>query len=389
MRHALSTRSSMGQTHVGAVSPPMPTSHATMRRAGSAALACALALAIGSGEALASERPGGDLRDTKLLRIEFDNDLFVGSDDAFTAGWSVQVHSRMLDEWKPGLAGWIGRFPTLGDDGDGGRIVRSAWGVTQLISTPQGVTVAAPQPKDFPWAGILGGYVSWSAYDNRRLGALQLYLGCIGPCAYGEQAQEFVHDDLHLGDHPQGWSNQLDNAALVNLNYEYRRKLWSSPGSNGASRFGNDLSVGAQAGLGTFADYAEAWLEYRFGWNVPQGFTKLADPPALGVAVDPVFVAADGPPLIQRAWWPYFSVVARRRSLREFAMTEGGRTVGGGYHQRLASTPGSNQLIVGAHVSNLRLAVHVTYYRYVDDTDVTSSIRSTLNWVNVSFDHRF
>ena len=50
----------------------------------------------------------------KLFRFEFDNDTFLGSDDAFSAGWSVQVHSQLLDEWTPGLAGWIGRFPTLG-----------------------------------------------------------------------------------------------------------------------------------------------------------------------------------------------------------------------------------------------------------------------------------
>ena len=47
-----------------------------------------------------------------------------------------------------------------------GRIARWAWGITQLIITPEDVTIAAPQPDDAPWAGLLGGYVSWAAYDN-------------------------------------------------------------------------------------------------------------------------------------------------------------------------------------------------------------------------------
>src|SRR5262249_49917807 len=98
--------------------------------------ACALA-AIGcatrGGRPAAADRVE-HFSDLKLLRFEFDNDTFVGSDDAFTAGWSFQIHSPLLDEWTPGLAGWIGRFPTLGDDG--GRIVRWAWGLTQLIMTP-------------------------------------------------------------------------------------------------------------------------------------------------------------------------------------------------------------------------------------------------------------
>ncbi|HET8698642.1 MAG TPA: lipid A-modifier LpxR family protein, partial [Gammaproteobacteria bacterium] len=171
---------------------------------------------------------GADLESLRLFRFEFDNDTFLGSDDAFSAGWSAQVHSPLRDEWPHGLAGWIGRLPTLRDDGEGGRIVRWSWGITQFIITPRDVTIAAPQRDDAPWAGMLGGYASWSAYDDRRLAAFQLYLGCIGPCSQAEDAQTFVHKDLGFGDTPAGWRNQLDDDVLFNVGYEYRRKLWSS-----------------------------------------------------------------------------------------------------------------------------------------------------------------
>jgi hypothetical protein len=105
--------------------------------------------------------------------------------------------------------------------------------------------------------------------------------------------------------------------------------------------------------------------------------------------LDPVFVAPDGPQAVQRSWRPYFSVVVRHRALHEFATTEGGPTENGDYHRQLASTPGSNQLIVGAHVGNARVACHVTYYRYADETEVSRTIGSTLSWVNVSLEHRF
>ncbi|HEX5049007.1 MAG TPA: lipid A-modifier LpxR family protein, partial [Gammaproteobacteria bacterium] len=154
------------------------------------------------------------LRDMKVFRFEFDNDLMLGSDDAFTAGWSAQVHSALLDQWPRALQGWIGRVPTLGDDGEGGRIVRWSWGITQLMMTPRDLTIAAPQPDDVPWAGMLGGYLSWSAYDNRRLAALQVYVGCIGPCAHAENAQKFVHETLSFGDSPKGWANQTDDDVL-------------------------------------------------------------------------------------------------------------------------------------------------------------------------------
>src|SRR5262245_65639421 len=172
------------------------------------------ALTVGSASAQDAPR---DVRTQKLFRFEFDNDTFVGSDDAFTAGWSVQIHSQGLDEWPAGLAGWIGRVPTLHDDGAGGRVGRWAWGITQIIITPENISIPDPQLDDAPWAGVLGGYVSWSAYDNLRLGALQVYLGCMGPCSHAEEAQKFVHNSLSFGDSPEGWHNQIDDELLLNV----------------------------------------------------------------------------------------------------------------------------------------------------------------------------
>ena len=54
-----------------------------------------------------------DARDLKLFRVDLDNDMFVGSDDAFTAGWSVQLHSPLYDEWPANLGRWVGRVPAL------------------------------------------------------------------------------------------------------------------------------------------------------------------------------------------------------------------------------------------------------------------------------------
>ena len=62
-----------------------------------------------------------DLRNLSVVRFDFDNDVFLGKDNSFTAGWSLQVHSRLNDVWGPGYAKRIGRVPGLGDGGRGGR----------------------------------------------------------------------------------------------------------------------------------------------------------------------------------------------------------------------------------------------------------------------------
>src|SRR6185503_4223793 len=87
-----------------------------------------------------------DLRTRSVVRLDFDNDVLLGKDNSFTAGWSVQVHSHLNDVWSPANAKWIGRVPGLGDGGHGGRITRWAVGISQVIITPKDVGNAAPQP---------------------------------------------------------------------------------------------------------------------------------------------------------------------------------------------------------------------------------------------------
>ena len=210
------------------------------RCAGGMATAAFIAACFGIGppplHAAGREKPaaaeGGapkSIADMKMFRFEFDNDTISGSDDAYSAGWSFQLHSRMMDTWNPAFAGWIGKFPGLGDDGRGGRVTRFAVALSQIIVTPNDITKEEPQPGDAPWAGMVGVTGTWSSYDNRKLAALQVYVGCIGPCSQAQDVQEFVHNSLGAGDDPAGWDNQLSNQLLGNVNYEYRWKLVAAP----------------------------------------------------------------------------------------------------------------------------------------------------------------
>jgi hypothetical protein len=337
---------------------------------------------------LAADKPVKDPWKLYLLRFEFDNDTYLGSDDAFSAGWSLQLHSRFDDTWHPGYAKWIGRFPGLGDDGHGGRVVRWAYGIGQLIITPTDISIDTPQPDDAPWAGILLASGSWSAYDNRRLGALQFVVGCMGPCSGAESVQKFIHNDLGFGEPPQGWDNQLAEKWLVNSNYEYRYKVFAdnledyTPG-----RFANDFSVGGQVALGNFVTAAWFQVEYRLGWGVPQGFTKAPDPPGLGVMLDPVyFDPLKGTPLVS-PWRSYFTLVGRAVGIAHLAPADGGPTVNGGEHPGLDAYPGQLQALIGYHLARVPFAIHLTYYKYF--TQEKTGINGSSDWINLSFEWRF
>jgi lipid A 3-O-deacylase len=338
----------------------------------------------------ATEPVTKDFRQLYLFRFEFDNDSFIGSDDSFTAGWSLQLHSPMNDEWSPAFAKWIGRFPSLGDDGAGGRITRWAAGIGQIIITPTDITIEEPQPTEAPWAGILTAAMSWTANDNRRMGALQLLAGCMGPCSGAEAVQKFVHEDLGFGEPPAGWDNQLATKALFNANYEYRHKLFVDQAAHyfTPGHFAQDLSAGGQTGLGNLATYVAAELEYRLGWGLPMGFTKTADPAGIGIMYDPVYVDPQmALPAEVSAWRTYFTLMGRYAYITHLAPADGGPTENGGNHPPLDNYPGQRQLLVGFHLARVPFAFHLTYYRYFAQDRVGTD--GSTDWVNLSFEYRF
>ena len=64
----------------------------------------------------AADKERKPLEERAVYRFEFDNDTFVDSDDAFTAGWSVQRHSRPWDTWDETRRNPISRWIAHGRD---------------------------------------------------------------------------------------------------------------------------------------------------------------------------------------------------------------------------------------------------------------------------------
>ncbi len=325
--------------------------------------------------------------DRVLWRISFDNDILSNADDGYTAGWSLERHSRLWDTWRDSelsaLSRLVGRVvPGLGDAGAGGRRVGTAWGLSQIMQTPEDIRDPGLQLDDVPWAGALGVHGTWMSVDERRLNAVQLYLGCMGPCSQADEIQTFVHRDLGLRVTPRGWGTQLDDELLLNVNYALRRKLLASDGVGVAGRFGADLAVGGQAGVGTFFTIAEASLELRFGWSLPQGFAVVPDPAGRGVVLEPTPAGRAG------AWEIGFSIVPRYVYLAEAASLEGGETADGRFHPGVPYDHTVFQVVSGIDLRRNRLSFRLNYFFYHEDV-IETRTGTSLEWANLTFGYRF
>src|SRR5690554_4781723 len=84
----------------------------------------------------------------------------------------------------------------------------------------------------------------------------------------GRQVQNSVHKVIG-SDHVNGWDNQIENEVIINLNYEYRRRLAAFRFNNGLKA---DLIGQAGAMAGTLNSMATIRVGGRIGWPYLCGY---------------------------------------------------------------------------------------------------------------------
>jgi lipid A 3-O-deacylase len=188
----------------------------------------------------------------------WENDAFGGTDANYTNGLSLA-----LTQTGPGLTGGIWK---LFREEDGKK--SSAYDLGQLQFTPDDIERTDPDPADRPYAGLLYCGLSTFLVREHSLQGVKLLFGVVGPASLSEELQELTH--RAIGSHkPQGWSYQLNNEPIVNIVYDYRRRVRLTP-REGAL----DLELLPESGfmLGNYLTQASAGLQIRFGYRLDHDF---------------------------------------------------------------------------------------------------------------------
>ena len=202
------------------------------------------------------ERPAPHIKSAFSLR--FENDSFGDTDENYTNGMSLALALTG--------GGVLGGVWNLFDAPEGRRFATYELG--QLIFTPSNLNLPDPDPLDRPYAGFL--YLGISTYlqHEESLHGLKLFAGVVGPASLAEAVQRATHR-LIGSTLPKGWDYQLRNEPVVNLLYEYRRKI---------SLTSRDAAVGVElipmggAMLGNFLIQAQTEMQVRIGYQLPNDF---------------------------------------------------------------------------------------------------------------------
>ncbi|MBE0620330.1 MAG: lipid A deacylase LpxR family protein [Burkholderiales bacterium] len=243
-----------------------------------ARLACAC-LAFGLSAGACAEGYLGtlldDFNEVKALsqrrdRFEYENDIFFKTDRNYTDGVRYSYKYVGLRQYRKPPDADEGFLPGFNLDpvsseacADGKLCYHKSYTfyVGHSMYTPSDIKLAPDQlaPDDRPYAAwvYVGFYRELFASDGRywRYG---LDVGCIGPCAKGEQLQTFIHRNITHSPIPQGWSAQIHNEPGVVFRYEYVPGSWQPLPYL-------DLTPHFQFGAGNIQIYAGAGVTLRLG----------------------------------------------------------------------------------------------------------------------------
>lgn len=194
---------------------------------------------------------------------ENDGPSVQGSDRHYTSGvellYAFQPDWVLLEQWSdlPGLSG-------------SDRRTAAVFLLGQRINTPDHVDKPSIRDeKDWRFSGHLYIGAALQRATDRAFEQVVLNVGIIGPAAQADDTQTWVHRVMGAPQ-PEGWENQLDDEATVDLTWQ-RKTRWRD-GSLSLGAFSRDYDVIPHTGLtvGTVNRRLNAGLLMRLGTHLPR-----------------------------------------------------------------------------------------------------------------------
>ena len=200
----------------------------------------------------------------QFFTFTFENDVFVGEDDGFTNGTGLTYGRGPFLSFDGEIPGFLNSITKpLYIQTIPNRVHGVAYMLFQTLQTPEDITIAEFQPDQLPYAGSLILQTQLYSWNTNVSDQLSLFLGIVGPLAFGEESQTFIHS-LIGSDEPEGWDFQLDNEPVFRVEARHVHKLARAYGKS----LGFDLLGLGTAGIGNLRSNAEASLAIRFGSNL-------------------------------------------------------------------------------------------------------------------------
>ena len=207
--------------------------------------------------------------DRGTLTLQFDNDMFGGTDQHFTHGMRASWLSA--EGGAPDFIRNLAReFPTF----TAADRMRVSYTIGQNIFTPGNIVTADPPQDDRPYAGWAYFGVGLVAENDRWLDKIELDLGIVGPYSFAEDVQTGWHELIGI-DVANGWDTQLKTEPGMVLYFERSwRELRKLPVDKVIpyNDLGIDVSPHLGGALGNIFTYGAGGVTIRLGDDLPNDY---------------------------------------------------------------------------------------------------------------------
>ncbi|WP_136480078.1 lipid A-modifier LpxR family protein [Cognatitamlana onchidii] len=118
-------------------------------------------------------------------------------------------------------------------------------GYTPTRQSYDGLTIASDSLSfERPFAGLLYGTLEANYIFKRSFVKTELLLGVMGPSAFAQEIQNWLHSQLPTSDEVEGWEYQIPDQVIINFNIQGAYTLhnfadWFDVYTSGEARFGN------------------------------------------------------------------------------------------------------------------------------------------------------
>lgn len=140
-----------------------------------------------------------------------------------------------------------------------------------FLFTPEDTDASEKISNDIPYAGVALLGMSVYRWEEDYFHQFGLRLSLIGPSAFGEEAQNGIHNIIGVDD-ASGWDNQLEDSLGIGINYAFADKTYQRHfNHNQKIEITNQVSFN----LGTaFRDFIIG-TNFRYGYNMPNNFSTI------------------------------------------------------------------------------------------------------------------
>lgn len=180
---------------------------------------------------------------SKELSVTTDNDLYVSfkRDRYYTNGIFLSYS-------------YLSKFSNTNLDK---KIIE--WQLSHEMYSPFKPVVPLKKDHDRPFAShLFGGFSVKNVFKDHKIFKFSLEIGVLGPAAFGEEIQDFIHSTFNLIE-AQGWEYQIQNALSFSFNTSFIQRLFM----NEARYF--DINWDSTIQLGTVYTEVNSGINLRVG----------------------------------------------------------------------------------------------------------------------------